>query len=359
MGPFMGMARKAFDAAQSRVSQAVNMVKTAAQRGKDIALKVGRKVVDVTRKATTLLKEFTQSAIQKGRQTVQKAKQWSSQQIKKATEVGGRLVAQARKRVADLVPKGIRLAKEKAVTGIKQKLGGVRDRIKNFLQDKWNRLKEKLGIKKPGKEGSKGGAKETPDPAAKKAAELPAAIAQAKAITEVNDAADTPVPALIGLLNASVKSKYSWIKRFEARPKGTSGHYSIHMIASDHEVDPDYTTKDKKRKPITDPRIIDELALGDVRTPEELKRARDYFKNHKEKAKQRWEAKNNRKWPDDPPGSGVPARASHPRPLADGGHPMVVEPASGGSNTEHMIPDPVTGKTDQQRFGGRRSNKGK
>jgi len=242
MGPFMGMARKAFDAAQSRVSQAVNMVKTAAQRGKDIALKVGRKVVDVTRKATTLLKEFTQSAIQKGRQAVQKARQWSSQQIKKATELGGRLVAQARKRVADLVRKGVKLAKEKAVTGIKQKLGGVRDRIKNFLQDKWNRLKEKLGIKKPGKEGPKGGGKDTPDPAAKKAAELPAAIAQAKAITKTNDAVDTPVPALLGVLNASVKPRYSWIKRFEARPKGTPGHYSIHMIASDHEIDPDYTT---------------------------------------------------------------------------------------------------------------------
>lgn len=43
------------------------------------------------------------------------------------------------------------------------------------------------------------------------------------------------------MLNASVKSRYSWIKRFEARPKGTLGHYSVHMIASDHEIDPDYT----------------------------------------------------------------------------------------------------------------------
>ena len=145
----MGMATKAFDAVKSRVSQAVNMVKTEAQRGKDIALKVGRKVVEVTRKATTLLKEFTQSAIQKGRQAVQKAKQWSSQQIKKATELGRRQVAQARKRVADLVRKGVKLAKEKAVTGIKQKIGGIKQRVLGFLKDKWNRLKEKLGIKKP------------------------------------------------------------------------------------------------------------------------------------------------------------------------------------------------------------------
>ena len=243
IGPFMEMARKPFDAVQSRVSQAVNMVKTVAQRGKDVALKIGSKIADTTRKAGNLLKDFTQSAIQKGRQALQTAKQWSSQQIKTATELGSRWVTQARKRVADLVRNGVKLAKEKAIPFIKQKLGGVKHRIKDFLQDKWNRLKEKLGIKKPGKEGPKGGAKETPDTAAKKAAELPAAIVQAKAITKANDAVDTPVPALIGVLNASVKSKYSWIKRFEARPKAVPGHYSVHMIASDHEIDPDYTTK--------------------------------------------------------------------------------------------------------------------
>jgi F0F1-type ATP synthase membrane subunit b/b' len=242
MGPFMGMATKAFDAVQSRVSQAVNMVKTEVERGKDVALKVGSKIADTTRKAGNLLKDFTQSAIQKGRQALQTAKQWSSQQIKTATELGSRWVTQARKRVADLVSNGVKLAKEKAIPFIKQKVGGVKHRIKNFLQDKWSRLKEKLGIKKPGKEGPKGGAKDTPDTAAKKAAELPAAIAQAKTITEANDAANTPVPALIGVLNASVKSQYSWIKRFEARPKPVPGHYSVHMIASDHEIDPDYTT---------------------------------------------------------------------------------------------------------------------
>jgi len=37
---------------------------------------------------------------------------------------------------------------------------------------------------------------------------------------------------------------------------------------------------------------------------------------------------------------------------------MVVEPAFGDANTEHMSPNPTTGKTDQQRFGGRRKNKG-
>ena len=115
------MAQKAFDAVQNRVSQAVNLVKAATERGKDIALKVGRKIADTTRKATTLLKEFTQSAIQKGRQALESARQWSIQQIKRATEIGRRLVTQARKRVADLVRKGMRRRKKKPLLGLSRK----------------------------------------------------------------------------------------------------------------------------------------------------------------------------------------------------------------------------------------------
>ncbi len=86
-------------------------------------------------------------------------------------------------------------------------------------------------------------AREGADDPARKAAELPQAIAAARGISEANDAVDTPTPALIGILNSSLRGRYPWIKNFEARPKGRPGHYLIHMIASDHEVDPDYSTE--------------------------------------------------------------------------------------------------------------------
>jgi hypothetical protein len=70
---------------------------------------------------------------------------------------------------------------------------------------------------------------------------LPAAIAEARGIAEANDAVNTPALALIGILNTTIKPKYSWLKHFEARPKTALGHYSIHMIASEHDVDRDYT----------------------------------------------------------------------------------------------------------------------
>jgi hypothetical protein len=108
-----------------------------------------------------------------------------------------------------------------------------------------------------------------------------------------------------------------------------------------------------KREKIIDPRIIEELQPGEIRTPLELEKARQYFKNRKQEARKLWEQRTGETWPLDPT-TGKLARASHPRPLADGGDPMFVEPAFGDPNTEHMIPDPVTGETDQQRFGKRR-----
>jgi hypothetical protein len=102
------------------------------------------------------------------------------------------------------------------------------------------------GTKEAAEESAEKGTKETTDDAAKKAAELPAAIAQAKAITEANDIKDTLAPILLGILTTIVKPKYSWIKGFEARPK-RPGHYSIHMIASDHEIDSDYSTDEIKK----------------------------------------------------------------------------------------------------------------
>ena len=118
------------------------------------------------------------------------------------------------------------------------------------------------------------------------------------------------------------------------------------------------TPRGGKREPTTDPRIIGELPAGEARTTAELKKAREYFRNHIDEAKKRWETRTGETWPPDP-ATGLDARASHPRALADGGDPMFVEPGFGDSNTEHRVPNPETGKTDQERFGARRRSKKK
>ncbi|MGC1951679.1 MAG: hypothetical protein WA970_03710, partial [Gammaproteobacteria bacterium] len=62
--------------------------------------------------------------------------------------------------------------------------------------------------------------------------ERPTALAAARAIAEANDRLDSPVAVVLGQL-LSLKSRYRWIRSFRARPVGTPGRYTIHMIASD------------------------------------------------------------------------------------------------------------------------------
>mgnify|MGYP001794111963 CR=1 FL=1 len=76
---------------------------------------------------------------------------------------------------------------------------------------------------------------------ARKAAELPAAMAEAKVIAETNDRVDTPVAVLMGILTATLKPRYPWIKRFGFHPKGRK--YRLYFTASpEHYFDEDYTT---------------------------------------------------------------------------------------------------------------------
>ena len=60
-----------------------------------------------------------------------------------------------------------------------------------------------------------------------------------KIITEAHDARDSPLSVLrAGLL--VVKQQFRVVDRFDIIPKG-GGHYRVMMIASEHEVDDDYT----------------------------------------------------------------------------------------------------------------------
>ncbi|HKJ68645.1 MAG TPA: hypothetical protein VKA68_11860, partial [bacterium] len=94
-----------------------------------------------------------------------------------------------------------------------------------------------------GEQAGKEAAEETSERGARdealKTAQFAEAMAAARTIAETNDAANAPVPVVLTQLNA-LKRRYRWIEAFEARPKPVPGHFSIHMIASDHEVDRDY-----------------------------------------------------------------------------------------------------------------------
>lgn len=76
--------------------------------------------------------------------------------------------------------------------------------------------------------------------AARKAAEMPAALAAAQAICEANDRIDAPPPVVWAEL-MGLRARFTWIETFRVQPKATPGHFEIHMIASDTTIDRDYT----------------------------------------------------------------------------------------------------------------------
>ena len=94
-------------------------------------------------------------------------------------------------------------------------------------------------------------------------------------------------------------------------------------------------------------RVTGELAPGEIRTPEEVAQARNFFERNRDAAQQWWSERNGgRPWPEDA------TNAGHPRPLADGGDPLFIEPEFDGPNAAHMVPGP-DGLTDFQRWGAR------
>ncbi|MFQ5630623.1 MAG: hypothetical protein ACE5I1_17770 [bacterium] len=91
-------------------------------------------------------------------------------------------------------------------------------------------------------ETGEAGGRRTTRETAEKAAQLPQAVAAAKAIAEANDRINSPIPVVIGQL-MTLKGTYRWIDTFQAQIEGP-GRYSIWMIASKTEIDDRYTTDD-------------------------------------------------------------------------------------------------------------------
>ncbi|MCE9552167.1 MAG: hypothetical protein K8T91_02180 [Planctomycetes bacterium] len=77
------------------------------------------------------------------------------------------------------------------------------------------------------------------------------------------------------------------------------------------------------------PRVTQELAPGETRTPQENAAARQFFENHRDKARAWWEQRTGREWPKSS------THDHHPRELVNGGDPLLVEPGYGASTSEH------------------------
>jgi hypothetical protein len=118
------------------------------------------------------------------------------------------------------------------------KHGGEKDKSAEKMQG----LKEKRGIKEPGEAG-KEGAERGRRKAINKAAEMPHALAEAAAIAKSLEATGRPIPGILaGLM--PLKTRYRWIKTFEAEPK-SGGTFTLFLIASKHKI---INVKERRRQ---------------------------------------------------------------------------------------------------------------
>ncbi|MEZ4875164.1 MAG: DUF4157 domain-containing protein [Flavobacteriaceae bacterium] len=112
------------------------------------------------------------------------------------------------------------------------------------------------GLEESGEEAAERGAREGADDAAK-VAEMPAALAAARTLTEANDATGVPAVVTVAALNATIKPRFRWIEYFEAEPKGGLGVYEINMIASKTTVDSRYTDENPIDSPTSRQRAFE------------------------------------------------------------------------------------------------------
>jgi hypothetical protein len=118
------------------------------------------------------------------------------------------------------------------------------DDVSKFTDDALEKIFGKKAKKELGEEASE----EFTDKALKegkdKAGDLLAAIAQAKAFVEIQDALQPspPVLAVVGMLNTNIKAKYPVLKthNFVPIPK-SPGHYKIVMRSEEITIDKDYS----------------------------------------------------------------------------------------------------------------------
>ncbi len=193
-------------------------------------------------KALTKLGGLLMKLLQKLRAMLSKAGGAVGRVFNALQEIGERVIRYGQELLGRLTKKGGQEASETAVERTAKETAEV-------ANEKAAKEGAEIGTERTTKETAETAGEETTEQSAKqvdeatKAAERPAAIAAAKTITDTMDAAPyTPVASLLAALN-TLKSRFKWIKRFEAKPKGL-GRYAIHMIASDYIVDGNFTEQD-------------------------------------------------------------------------------------------------------------------
>jgi hypothetical protein len=142
------------------------------------------------------------------------------------SKAGGKAAGLAEREGAKLVrTEATKVAEKRAVATLEKRAAGeVEEQALKKADDAAVREGEQRAAREAEEKAAKGSRE-----AAKEAAELPAALAEARVIETAEELAGLPVDAALASLDL-LKAHYSWIKRFEKEP--APGGYMIWLVAS-------------------------------------------------------------------------------------------------------------------------------
>jgi hypothetical protein len=231
-GAVRHVAERAINALRSGIDNVLGFVRRAVDAGRRLMLRLLSAIADMVRRAQQAVIDAAKWAARTAKELFNRATTAARDALSAGRRLATNLWNRGKAALRDLTERAKRFIRDKVIRFVRDLWRRLKNRFISFFRRKWEQLKRRLFGEDPKRPRS--------GDDATKAAELPAALAQARAIAEANDRVDSPIPVLIAALNV-LKRRYRWIRSFVARLKVAPNVFSVHLIASEHEVDPNYT----------------------------------------------------------------------------------------------------------------------
>lgn len=145
VGAIAGAINRALATARRLISRGAELVRNARQRGRQIFDGIRRRIAESARNAARFVGESVSGAVALGRRLYQRARQRMGAVINNAMQTGRRWATQGFSRVRSWLGRGMNWVRQRAIPWVTRRLGGIKDRLLNFLREKWERLKARFG----------------------------------------------------------------------------------------------------------------------------------------------------------------------------------------------------------------------
>lgn len=144
-----GAARRAYQGARGLVTRARNLAQRGIARGRELIAGLRRRATDMANRARRFVTETLPAAARRARDMLVRARQRMVEAVRRRIAQGRRMLSSAYRGARDFVVRGVRGLKERAIRFFQERIRPLPGRIRDFLADRWQRLKERLGYRRP------------------------------------------------------------------------------------------------------------------------------------------------------------------------------------------------------------------